>query len=133
MSARCGLQCGAYFTGAAFGQPPAKREAPASRFAGGYRARNPRQPALPANPDLYCMTRRYRLCFPLVGLLVAALMMFTEGAQGQPRPAKPGETPPPSTRRCRWVRLAAGRDTTTFALADTLTAVPTSEIGRAHV
>ncbi|RYU78010.1 hypothetical protein [Hymenobacter persicinus] len=32
----------------------------------------------------------------------------------------------PSSRRCRWVRLAPGRDTTSFALPDTLTVVPTS-------
>jgi len=32
----------------------------------------------------------------------------------------------PSSRRCRWVRLTPGRDTTSFALPDTLTVVPTS-------
>ncbi|WP_210518742.1 hypothetical protein [Hymenobacter terricola] len=83
------------------------------------------------------MIRRLRLCFPLVGLLVAALF-FTSGsafAQGQPRKtgeALPGTTPPPSTRRCRWVRLALGRDTTSFALADTLTVVPSSVIANGH-
>ncbi|SHI56612.1 hypothetical protein SAMN02745146_1048 [Hymenobacter daecheongensis DSM 21074] len=32
----------------------------------------------------------------------------------------------PSSRRCRWVRLAPDRDTTSFALPDTLTVVPAS-------
>ncbi|GAA3999168.1 hypothetical protein GCM10022408_07630 [Hymenobacter fastidiosus] len=32
----------------------------------------------------------------------------------------------PSSRRCRWVALTPGRDTTTFTLTDTLTVVPTS-------
>ena len=43
--------------------------------------------------------------------------------------AMPGaaqQAAPPSTRRCRWVRLRAGRDTTTFMLPDTLTVVPSS-------
>jgi len=72
------------------------------------------------------MTCRFRLCFPIAGLLVAALLLLIVPAQAQVRPAKNTETPPPSTRRCRYVRLALGRDTTTFALADTLTVVPTS-------
>ncbi|WP_310397312.1 hypothetical protein [Hymenobacter sp.] len=72
------------------------------------------------------MIRRLRLCFPLAGLLVAALFFLLPAARAQQRPDKPGEAPPPSTRRCRWVRLAPGRDTTDFALPDTLTAVPSS-------
>ena len=74
------------------------------------------------------MIRRLRLCFPLVGLLVAALSLLNQVTQAQQRSAKAGEIPPPSTRRCRWVRLAAGRDTTDFALVDTLTVVPSSVI-----
>ena len=72
------------------------------------------------------MIRRLRLCFPFVGLLVAALFGSRSEAQAQARTTKTGEVAPPSTRRCRWVRLAAGRDTTTFALTDTLTVVPSS-------
>ncbi|MCI1186470.1 hypothetical protein MON38_03510 [Hymenobacter sp. DH14] len=72
------------------------------------------------------MIRRLRLCFPLVGLLVAALLLMKTEVRAQVRPAPPGTTPPPSTRRCRWVRLALGRDTTSFALTDTLTIVPSS-------
>ena len=72
------------------------------------------------------MIRRLRLCFPLAGLLVAALVLFLQPARAQERPAKDSPAPPPSTRRCRWVRLAPGRDTTFFALADTLTVVPSS-------
>ncbi|GAB3872494.1 hypothetical protein GCM10028824_22950 [Hymenobacter segetis] len=82
----------------------------------------------PANPDLYHMIRRLRLCFPLVGLLVAALFFMNREAWAQARPAKTGEAPPPSTRRCRWVRLAPGRDTTSFALLDSLTVVPSSVV-----
>ena len=74
------------------------------------------------------MACRFRLCFPLVGLLVAALFFLTQEAQAQQKPAgaPTREAPPPSTRRCRYVRLALGRDTTDFALADTLTVVPAS-------
>ncbi|GAA3977464.1 hypothetical protein [Hymenobacter antarcticus] len=72
------------------------------------------------------MIRRLRLCFPFVGLLVAALLLINLQARAQARPAKTSEAPPPTTRRCRWVRLAPGRDTTGFALADTLTVVPSS-------
>ncbi|MDB5270527.1 MAG: hypothetical protein JWP58_3567 [Hymenobacter sp.] len=74
------------------------------------------------------MIRRLRLCFPLVGLLVAALFFLNREAWAQSRPAKTGEALPPSTRRCRWVRLAAGRDTTSFALLDSLTVVPSSVV-----
>ena len=72
------------------------------------------------------MIRRFRLCFPLVGLLVAALLLIETEARAQARPAKTGEAVPPSTRRCRWVQLALGRDTTSFALPDSLTVVPSS-------
>ncbi|GAB3850380.1 hypothetical protein GCM10028822_15680 [Hymenobacter terrigena] len=74
------------------------------------------------------MIRRLRLCFPLVGLLVAALFWGKQEAWAQARPAKNGEALPPSTRRCRWVRLAEGRDTTSFALLDSLTVVPSSVV-----
>ncbi|WP_046245183.1 hypothetical protein [Hymenobacter terrenus] len=72
------------------------------------------------------MIRRLRLCFPFAGLLVAALIFLSQNARAQVRPAKPAEAPPPNTRRCRYVRLEPGRDTTSFALTDTLTAVPSS-------
>jgi hypothetical protein len=72
------------------------------------------------------MMHRLRLCFPLVGLLVAALFLIGSEAWAQARPTPRGEAPPPSTRRCRYVRLAPGRDTTSFALTDTLTVVPSS-------
>ncbi|MBO2012753.1 hypothetical protein [Hymenobacter negativus] len=72
------------------------------------------------------MIRRLRLCFPLVGLLAAALFFLNQEARAQANSAKSGEAPPPSTRRCRYVRLALGRDTTDFVLNDTLTVVPSS-------
>ena len=72
------------------------------------------------------MIRRLRLCFPLVGLLVAVLLFANQAACAQVRPSKTGEAPPPSTRRCRWVRLVPGRDTTSFLLPDSLTVVPSS-------
>ena len=88
------------------------------------------------------MTHRYRLCFAFVGLLLAAVLgLVTTGraqqlgvpaaAPGVPlmvaRPGLPAPAPgPPTTRRCRYLRLAAGHDTTTFALPDTLTVVPAS-------
>ncbi|MET4074983.1 hypothetical protein [Hymenobacter sp. UYCo722] len=72
------------------------------------------------------MIRRLRLCFPLVGLLVVALLLERGEVRAQVRPAKTGEAPPPSTRRCRWVQLAPGRDTTSFVLTDSLTIVPSS-------
>ncbi len=72
------------------------------------------------------MIRRLRLCFPLAGLLVAALWFVAGEAAAQIKPAISGEVPPPSTRRCRYVRLTPGRDTTTFTLSDTLTVVPSS-------
>ena len=82
----------------------------------------------PATPDLYRMIRRLRLCFPWVGLLVVVLLLSIQQIQAQARLAKTDETPPPSTRRCRYVRLAPGRDTTSFPLTDTLTVVPSSVI-----
>ncbi|MDO7876927.1 hypothetical protein Q5H93_19430 [Hymenobacter sp. ASUV-10] len=72
------------------------------------------------------MIRRYRLCFPFVGLLIAALTMLAEPARAQQKPAALAETAPPSTRRCRYLRLTPGRDTTSFALTDSLTIVPSS-------
>ncbi|MVN78503.1 hypothetical protein GO988_19400 [Hymenobacter sp. HMF4947] len=91
------------------------------------------------------MTLRYHLCFPLVGLLVAALFFLSTAAWAQqpgqgtalppppvptlPAPTKAAaaaEVAPPSNRRCRYLRLAPGRDTTSFALTDTLTIVPAS-------
>ena len=72
------------------------------------------------------MIRRFRLCLPLVGLLVAALFLMKTEVWAQARPVRTGEAPPPSTRRCRWVRLALGRDTTSFVLTDSLTVVPSS-------
>jgi len=72
------------------------------------------------------MIRRLRLCFPLAGLLFAALSLLTQAALAQQKTAKTGEAPPPSTRRCHWVRLAPGNDTTSFILTDTLTVVPSS-------
>ncbi|MBF9238186.1 hypothetical protein I2I05_12345 [Hymenobacter sp. BT683] len=79
------------------------------------------------------MIRRLRLCFPFVGLLVAALWLMAGEVAAQIKPAAPGEAPPPSTRRCRYVQLTPGRDTTNFTLADTLTVVPSSVVagGRA--
>ena len=89
-------------------------------------ARNAPPLSLPAKPDLYCMIRRLRLCFPLAGLLVAALFFFTGRAEAQVQLPAKREAPPPSTRRCRYVPLTPGRDTTTFAISDTLTVVPSS-------
>ena len=70
------------------------------------------------------MTHRVRQCFPRVGLLIVALLMGAETARGQQKPA--GEAPPPSTRRCRYLRLPPPADTAGFALTDTLTVVPAS-------
>ena len=69
------------------------------------------------------MTPRYRLCFPFVGLLVAIAWLFGPAAQAQQAP-KASDPTPPNSQRCRYLRLALGRDTTTFALTDTLTIVP---------
>lgn len=64
-----------------------------------------------------------KLLAGLLGLLVAF------AAQAQQRPAVPGQLPdarPPSTLRCRYLRLTPGHDTTSFSLRDTLTIVPSS-------
>jgi hypothetical protein len=86
------------------------------------------------------MTQRYRLCFPLVGLLMAVLWLRIPRAWAQQAPPAPAATapaspvapprapttaqPPPTTQRCRYLRLALGRDTTLFSLTDSLTIVP---------
>jgi len=80
-----------------------------------------------------------RLLWLSWGLLALGLLPGTAGrarAQNQPlaRPATATAAPapepgPPSSRRCRWVRLAPGRDTTYFTLPDTLTVVPASATG----
>lgn len=54
-------------------------------------------------------------------LLLALLAGGTVGAWAQLRPGAV-----PSSRRCVWVRVPPGRDTTTFSLPDTLTVVPSS-------
>jgi hypothetical protein len=80
------------------------------------------------------MTPRYRLCYALLGLLMAVLLGFPSVACAQQASstatgavARVGAEPgPPTTRRCRYLRLAAGSDTTNFAIADTLTVVPAS-------
>jgi hypothetical protein len=89
------------------------------------------------------MTPRYRLCFPLVGLLMAVMFLFVpktwaQQPVGSPPAAAPAATaptqpavptaalPPPTSQRCRYLRLVPGRDTTTFELRDSLTIVPAS-------
>ncbi|MCC3152679.1 hypothetical protein Q3A66_06695 [Hymenobacter sp. BT770] len=79
------------------------------------------------------MNRRLRLCFPFTGLLVAVLLLLSYGAEAQVRPATGGDAPPPSTRRCRYVALTPGRDTTSFTLPDTLTVVPSSVVAGGRV
>ncbi|GAB2966226.1 hypothetical protein GCM10027048_40540 [Hymenobacter coalescens] len=54
-------------------------------------------------------------------LLLALLAGGAVAARAQLRPGAV-----PSSRRCVWVRLPPGRDTTDFRLADTLTVVPSS-------
>ncbi|GAA4347029.1 hypothetical protein GCM10023185_01800 [Hymenobacter saemangeumensis] len=74
------------------------------------------------------MMLRYRLCFTLMGLLVmGAWALLPQQALAQQKPALK-ETGPPSTRRCRYLRLTPGRDTTRFTLTDTLTIVPSSVV-----
>jgi hypothetical protein len=51
---------------------------------------------------------------------------------GAQQASKNNDPTPPNTQRCRYVRLALGRDTTTFALADTLTIVPTTVTANGH-
>jgi hypothetical protein len=86
------------------------------------------------------MTQRYRLCFAFVALLVVAWGSAGRAWAQQPGapvgaapaspvagPGRPAAEPgPPSSRRCRYLRLAPGRDTTSFMLSDTLTIVPAS-------
>lgn len=100
------------------------------------------------------MSYRYRLCFPLVGLLVAVALLLNsavawaqQAGQGlalppattptapvlAPAKAAPAADPTPaSNRRCRYLRLAPGRDTTSFSLSDTLTIVPASVSADGH-
>ncbi|MBT9391596.1 hypothetical protein KLP40_00360 [Hymenobacter sp. NST-14] len=54
-------------------------------------------------------------------VLALLLLLSAPAARAQQRPEAP-----PSTRRCAWVRLTPGRDTTLFVLRDTLTIVPAS-------
>ncbi|QDA61128.1 hypothetical protein [Hymenobacter jejuensis] len=54
-----------------------------------------------------------RFCLLLVLLLVADVVV------GQ-------QIGPPNTRRCQWLRLVPGRDSTAFRLSDSLTVVPSS-------
>ncbi len=81
------------------------------------------------------MTQRYRLCFAVVSLLAAVLLGVRLPARAQQ--ARPGAAAGPatrggaepgllSTRRCRYLRLTVGSDTTAFAIGDTLTVVPAS-------
>jgi hypothetical protein len=66
------------------------------------------------------MPHSLRLPFRLL-LLLALLAGGAVGARAQLRPGAV-----PSSRRCVWVRVPPGRDTTEFSLADTLTVVPSS-------
>ncbi|KUG06834.1 hypothetical protein [Solirubrum puertoriconensis] len=61
------------------------------------------------------LIRCYLRCFLLLALLVTSAW-----AHAQQRPEVM------SSRRCVWVRVPAGRDTTEFALMDSLTVVPSS-------
>jgi len=81
------------------------------------------------------MTHCYRFCVALVALLAVAwgsgAVARAQQAPTPPPAARAARVPapepgPPSTRRCRYLRLALGRDTTSFALSDTLTIVPAS-------
>ncbi len=69
------------------------------------------------------MSRRHRFCLARLGLLVVTWAMLTGAARAQQRPPAPTE-PPLSLRRCRWLPLAPGRDTTEFVVQDSLTVVP---------
>ncbi|MGI4874928.1 MAG: hypothetical protein ACRYFX_27555 [Janthinobacterium lividum] len=70
------------------------------------------------------MTHCYRLCAALLGLLVA-VWLIPCAAQAQV-PIRAAAAPPASNLRCRYLRFTPGRDTTRFALTDTLTIVPAS-------
>lgn len=88
------------------------------------------------------MTHCYRFCVALVALLAVAWGAGRPArAQQVPAPTPPAaaaaaqparalpplaEPGPPSTRHCRYQRLALGSDTTSFELRDTLTVVPAS-------
>ena len=73
------------------------------------------------------MPHRRRFCLARRAVLAAAwlTLLGTWAAQAQQRPPTAAE-PPLSLRRCRWLRLAPGRDTTEFVLQDSLTVVPAS-------
>ncbi|UYZ63327.1 hypothetical protein [Hymenobacter weizhouensis] len=62
--------------------------------------------------------------FLRVWVLLAVLAASVGAGQAQQRPGGPAA--PPSTRRCAWVRLPAGRDTVEFSLRDSMTVVPSS-------
>ncbi len=83
----------------------------------------------------WALLRRWLLV--ALGLLVSARAWAQQsGTPNQPAPTPPPaaqaarvsapEPGPPSTRRCRYLRLALGHDTTSFVLSDTLTIVPAS-------
>ena len=67
------------------------------------------------------MISSFPLRFLRFCLLLLAGVLAGAAAHAQQRPEAP-----PNTRRCVWVRLLPGRDTTDFTLTDTLTVVPTS-------
>ena len=117
-----------------YAQPPSGRNTTAARRG----TKRPGAGVTPAPPELYAMTQRYRLRFALLALLVAVLWGAGNRAwaqqPGTPAGAAPASPPakaiaepgPFNSRRCRYLRLAPGRDTTSFALSDTLTIVPAS-------
>ena len=80
------------------------------------------------------MTHCYRFCLALGAMLAVAWALARPARAQQTVPTPPAaakaapvaDPTPPSTRRCRYLRLALGRDTTRFALSDTLTIVPAS-------
>ncbi|UOQ72030.1 hypothetical protein [Hymenobacter cellulosilyticus] len=60
------------------------------------------------------------LQFLRICLLVLGGLLGVQAAQAQQ------QRDVPSSRRCRWVRLTPGRDTTSFTLTDSVTIVPSS-------